>query len=139
MDRGLAPLEGRGGRIVGLDKGVDGLAQLPDRGEAGAFERAPGENREPDLDLVEPGRMGRRVVQEDPGASVEELLDFGCEVGREVVDDAVQFQTGRRLRVEVGEELDEVVGPGVVGDPRVASWGGGSVTVLTNNNASSWS
>ena len=59
------PLEGRGGRVVGLDEGVDGLAQLPNGGEAGALEGAAREDREPDLDLVEPARVGGGEVKVD--------------------------------------------------------------------------
>ena len=40
--------------VVGGDEGVDGSAQLAHRGEAGAVEGAAGEDREPDLDLVQP-------------------------------------------------------------------------------------
>src|ERR671917_508548 len=55
MDLGLLPVEGLCGRVVRFDEGIDGLAQLPDRGEAGAGKRAAGEDREPDLDLVHEG------------------------------------------------------------------------------------
>src|SRR5919106_2566414 len=67
--------------------------------------------------LVEPGRVGRGVVQEDVGPVFEERLNFGGEMRREVVDDAVQLHPVGGLGVEVGEELHEVVGAGRVGDP----------------------
>ena len=54
MDGGFAPLEGGGGVVVGLDEGVDRGAELLDGGEAGAVEGAAGEDRKPDLDLIEP-------------------------------------------------------------------------------------
>src|SRR5919199_3549081 len=79
--------------------------------------RRPFQDREEKLDLIEPRGMGRGVVQEDPRVVVEERLDFRGEVGREVVDDAVQLHAGWRLVVEVGEEVDEVLGPRRVGDP----------------------
>ena len=116
MDRGLAPLEGRGGRVVGLDKGVDGLAQLPDRGEAGAFEGAPGEDREPDLDLVEPGRMGRGEVEVDVLVAGPPAIALGL-VGPQVVEDDVDLLVGiagDHLVHEV-EELGAPPAPGVLG------------------------
>ena len=76
MDLGLLPLEGRGGRVVRFDEGIDGLAQLPDRGEAGAVERAAREDREPDLDLIEPAGVGRGEVEVDvlvPGQPASRL------------------------------------------------------------------
>ena len=63
MDLGLAPLEGYGGGVVGGDEGVDGSAQLAHRGEAGALEGAAREDGEPDLDLVEPARVGRGEME----------------------------------------------------------------------------
>ena len=48
---------------------------------------------------------------------VEELLDLGCRVRGEVVDDAMQFETLGRVGDEVVEELDEVVRAGAVGHP----------------------
>ncbi len=57
------------------------------------------------------------VVQEDPGMVVEERLDLRGEVGRKVVDDAVQLHAGGGLVIEVGQEGDEVLGASRVRDP----------------------
>ena len=48
---------------------------------------------------------------------VEERFDGGGAVGGEVVDDAVQLHPARGLGDEIGEEGDEVLGAGRVGDP----------------------
>ena len=82
-----------------------------------SFEDASFEDGEEQLDLVEPRRVCRRVVQEHVGMSVEELLDVGGPMRGEVVDDAMQLERSWGLGDEIGEELDEVRGAGRVGDP----------------------
>ena len=59
----LGPLKGVSGLIVGLDEGIDLIANLTWRGEAGASQGFGGENGEPDLHLIEPGGMGRRKME----------------------------------------------------------------------------
>ena len=90
MDRGPVPLEGCGGRVVRFDEGIDGLAQLPDRGEAGAVERAAREDREPDLDLVEPAGVGRGEVEVNILVPRQPAVALGL-VGLEVVEDDVDL------------------------------------------------
>lgn len=63
-------------------------------------EDAPGDEialdfGEPDFDLVEPGRVSGRVVQDEVGIGLEELGDAFGFVGREVIDDGVNGFTGR--------------------------------------------
>ena len=53
-----APFEGNGSLVVVLNEGIDSLSDLGGRGEAGAFEGGAGQDREPDLDLVEPTCVG---------------------------------------------------------------------------------
>ena len=59
VDLGFGPDERVGVFIVGLDEGVDVLAKLGDGVEGRTTQRLPFEDREPDLDLVEP--RGPRV------------------------------------------------------------------------------
>ena len=61
----LGPLEGVSGLVIGVDKGVDLIANLAWRGETRAGQSLGGENGEPDLDLIEPGGMGRRKMEMD--------------------------------------------------------------------------
>src|ERR671919_596789 len=77
MDLDLAPRKGHRVLVVALDEGVDRLAQLGDRGEAGAIEGAAGEDREPDLDLVEPGGVGRCEVKADVLVSCQPQIALG--------------------------------------------------------------
>jgi hypothetical protein len=59
VDLGFGPDERFGIFIIGLDEGVDVLAELGDGVEGRAVQRLSLEDREPDLDLVEPGcRVG---------------------------------------------------------------------------------
>jgi hypothetical protein len=61
----LSPLEGVSGLVIGLDKGVDLIANLARRGETRAGQGFGGENGEPDLHLIEPGGMGRGKMKID--------------------------------------------------------------------------
>jgi len=116
VDRGVAPLERCGAGVVGFDEGVDGLAQRCDRGKAGAVERATGEDREPNLDLVEPARMGRRAVKVDGLVPGQPAIALGL-VGLEVVEDDVDLLVGvvGHDGVHEGEELDPPAPLGVHG------------------------
>ena len=61
----LGPLEGVSGLVIGVDKGVDLIANLAWRGEARAGQSFGRENGEPYLHLIEPGRMGRGKMEMD--------------------------------------------------------------------------
>jgi hypothetical protein len=63
MDLGLAPGEGVGGLVVVLDEGIDVFPELRDAGEAGRFQGLAAEDREPALNLVEPGGVGWREME----------------------------------------------------------------------------
>jgi hypothetical protein len=54
----LSPLEGVGILIVGSDEGVDLIAYLARRCEAGTGQGVSGKDREPHFHLVEPGGVG---------------------------------------------------------------------------------
>ena len=54
----LGPLEGMSGLVIGVDKGVDLIANLASRGETRAGQSFGGENGKPDLDLIEARRHG---------------------------------------------------------------------------------
>ena len=71
MDLGFGPGERLGVFIVALDEAVDMGAQLSDRGEGGAGERPAGQDREPNLDLVEPGSARRREVEVHVGMALK--------------------------------------------------------------------
>ena len=63
MDLGLGPDEWLGIGVVGIDEGIDVLSELFDRGEGCAAQGLSLQDREPDLDLIEPGGPRRREVE----------------------------------------------------------------------------
>src|SRR5215207_11310975 len=67
MDGCSGPGERFGAGIVAFDEGIDAISDLLGRGEAGALEGGAAEDREPDLDLVHPGGVGRREVEAHVG------------------------------------------------------------------------
>ena len=89
----LGPLEGVSGLIIGLDKGVDLIAQLAWRGEARAGQGFGGENGEPYLHLIEPGGMGRRKMEMDVLVPRQPAVVFGL-VGIEIVQNHMDLPAG---------------------------------------------
>ena len=92
---GIGPPEGSGPFLVVFSDGekdwVDEfLFGLPDP----AFQDVPGEDVEPDLDLVEPGGVGRREVEREPPALFRPFPDRPVLVGGEVVRDHMQVLAG---------------------------------------------
>src|SRR6516165_1384316 len=85
VDLRLGPDEGLGVAIIGFDEGIDVLPELLDRGEGRAAERLTFEDREPDLDLVEPRSAGRREVEADVGMAREPEISLGF-MGAQVVE-----------------------------------------------------
>jgi hypothetical protein len=73
----LGPLEGVSGLVIGVDKGVDLIAHLAWRSETRAGQSFGGENGEPDLDLIEPGGMGRRKMEMDVLVPRQPAVVFG--------------------------------------------------------------
>src|ERR1700730_11913253 len=103
----LGPLEGVSGLIIGLDKGVDLIAQLAWRGEARAGQGFGGENGEPYLDLVEPGGMGRRKMEMDVLVARQPAVVFGL-MGIKIVQNHMDLGAGMFANQAVHEiqELD---------------------------------
>jgi hypothetical protein len=65
MNLGLGPHEGFGVDIIGGDEGVDMSHQLLAVVERGPRQGLGRQDREPDFDLIEPGRLGRSEVEMD--------------------------------------------------------------------------
>ena len=63
MHLAFCPGERSGVLAVAGDEVVDVRLELNDSVEGRAVQRRPAEDGESDLDLIEPGRMGRRVVE----------------------------------------------------------------------------
>src|SRR5215831_8252718 len=63
---------------------------------------------EPQLDLVEPGRVSRREVQVDRGVATQELGDLRGLVRRQVVSDHMDFLGRRLIDDDVGQKGDKL-------------------------------
>src|SRR5579859_7233978 len=97
-----------------VDEGEYALTKVIERGEAGPLEKAASQDREPDLDLVEPGAVARGIheadamggVFEESPASLLRLEDALLSLDPEGFFDAAtvchQLDEGRR---DVGVEL----------------------------------
>lgn len=59
----LGPDEGLGFVVVRVDVGTDVLLKLLEACEGGAAKRLPPQDRQPYLDLIEPGRTCRREMK----------------------------------------------------------------------------
>src|SRR5580765_7128964 len=88
MGLGISPDEWLGVLIIGFDEGIDVLPELLDGGEGGAVQGLSFKDREPDLDLIEPGGSGRSEVEMHIRVTLEPAVVFGL-VGVEVVEDDV--------------------------------------------------
>ncbi len=85
--------------------GIDVLPELFEACEGGAAERLPLQDREPDLDLVEPGRACRREMKLHIGMGLEPRLVLF--VGVEVVQNDVKL-TVRKSRGDTVHEVEEL-------------------------------
>src|SRR5437762_2782020 len=64
------------------NESVDLIAHLPWGGEAGAGQGMPGEDGEPDFDLVDPGGVDRGEVKMDVLVAPQPMIVFGLVVFR---------------------------------------------------------
>src|SRR5262249_50228586 len=72
-----------------VDVGEESFTELLLGRERAALEDLSSHDPEPDFDLVEPRRVGRRVVGGEPRMRDQPLLNLWCRVIRRVVDDVV--------------------------------------------------
>lgn len=77
MDLGFVPGEGTSGLVVVVDEGIDVCPEVSDAGEAGALQRLATEDREPALNLIEPGGVGRREVEVNVLVPGKPAIAFG--------------------------------------------------------------
>ena len=85
----LGPDEGLSSIVVGFDIGIDVLFKLLKTCEGGAAQRLPLQDREPDLDLIKPGRARGREMKFHVGVRLEPFVVV--RMGAEVVEDDVKL------------------------------------------------
>ena len=105
MDFFLGPDEGLGSVVVRVDVGIDVFLKLFEACEGSAAERLPLQDREPYLDLIEPGRACRREMKLHIGVGLEPMFVFL--VGVEVVEDDVKLAV-RKSRGDAAHEVEKL-------------------------------
>ena len=103
------PQEGPGPGVVVVGEAEDPLLELGDGGEGAAADGLPGDDVEPNLDLVEPGGIGGGEVEMVARPVGEPALDAGMLVGAVVVDDEVDIEVRGHVGVDVSEEAQELL------------------------------
>ena len=100
------------GVIVCLrDEAVDCDLEIDDRSEHATLEVPARELGEEAFDGVEPGRRYGREVEGPAGIPGQPLAQLRMLVGCVVVDDGVDFLSGRHLRLNGIEEADKLLVP----------------------------
>ncbi len=94
-----------------LDERFDLLDQVPDASERASPNRALRDDVEPDLDLVEPRRVRRRVVDVKAWSGREPSSNALVLVRRVVVDDEMDVQLLGDRRFDVSQELEKLLVP----------------------------
>src|SRR5215469_10775397 len=89
----LGALEGVSGLVIGLDEGIDLIANLAWRGKTRTSQGFGGENGKPHLHLIEPGGMGRGKMEMDVLVPRQPAVVFGL-VGIEIVQDHMDLAAG---------------------------------------------
>src|SRR5262249_61410198 len=102
------PFEGAGGLVVGLDESEHLLGEVLFAWEGAAFEQASGEDREEDLDLVEPARVLWGEDEAPAWMLGQPVAHFLSRPRREVVADRDHFPAGGDLALELIEEAEQV-------------------------------
>jgi hypothetical protein len=107
VNLGLCPDEGLGCLVVSFDEGVDVSDEFFDASEGRSVERLFGQDLEPDLDLIEPGGVGRRVVEMHVLVALQPHVVLWLVRG-EIVEDDMDFalRMGGDDLVHEVEELD---------------------------------
>ena len=100
----IGPLERFGVGIVGTDVAHDLSFEIVSRLEDAAGDQVTLDLRKPDFDLVEPGRVGRCVMDGDVWMLGQKRDDTLGLMGRKVVHDDVNFLAGRLGGHHVGQK-----------------------------------
>ena len=106
--RALCPDEGTCFLVVDFDIVHDGSSELRDAGVRPSTEGLLGQQREESLHEVEPGGVRRREVQNESTILLQETLDGRGLMGRQVVENDVNLEALRHVRIELSEETNDI-------------------------------
>jgi hypothetical protein len=91
------------------DEARDLTAQIGDRGEGAAADRALRDQAEPALNLVQPGGIGGCVMQVKTRMTCEPCFDFRVFVRAVVIDDQMHVQLLGHFALDVTQESEELL------------------------------
>ena len=94
--------------VVG-DIGIDLLDQVAHAAQRAAPDCVLGDECEPAFDLIEPTRIGGRVVNLEAPMAREPSPHFGMFVGSVIVGDQVDRERGGNLAVEMVEKAQKLL------------------------------
>src|SRR6266853_1014360 len=104
---GIFPLHGTGRFVVLTDVAHKFSLQIRNGSEYASRDDVALDLAEPQLDLIQPRRVGRSEVQVNFGMHREEVRDRPALVSREVVGDHMDLFAAGLIDHYVGEERDE--------------------------------
>jgi hypothetical protein len=104
---GIFPLHGTGRFVVLTDVSHELALQIKDRSEYTSCDDIALDLAEPQLDLIQPRRIGRSEVQVNFRMHCQKVQDRFALVSREVVGDHMNLLAARLINHNVGEERDE--------------------------------
>src|SRR5207249_1430415 len=93
--------------VVVSDVRANAAREIGYRREDASSQQVALDLRKPQLDLVEPRRIGRAEVQPDLRMVDEEGANGLCLVGRQVVEEYVDRLRARRTRHDLAQKVDE--------------------------------
>jgi hypothetical protein len=132
------PLDGPSVGGVGIDVVSEFASQVGDSSENAAGDDLAFDLGEPDLDLVEPGRIGGREVKPDSRMLLEELADRLSFVGGEIVEDHVNLLPRRAQGYDLLKKGDELAA-GMAGSGfTVDATGGGIERCISYKESVPW-
>jgi hypothetical protein len=93
--------------VIAMDISTNLAGQVGDGGKDAAREQVSLDLRKPELDLVEPGRIGRREMQPHVRMLKQERAHGLGLMGREIVGDHVNLAALRLRGNDLAEEVDK--------------------------------
>ena len=123
---GVFPLDGPSMGGVGIDVVAEFAGQVGNRGEDAPCDDLAFDLGEPDLDLIEPGRVSGCEVKPDSRMLLEELADHLSFVRGEIVEDDVNLLPRRAQGYDLLQKGDELAA-GMAGSGFAVNATGGGI------------
>src|SRR5215471_16919587 len=105
----IRPFKRFGNTIVVSEIAHQFTCEVLDRGQYSSCDYVALDLGEPVFDLVEPGGVGRSVVQVDLGMGREELPDMFGFMGREIISNDVDLRAAWLIGDQVGQKSHKLL------------------------------